>query len=374
MAFSQQKIKYKDILHMVKKKETEVNSSQSKKMAAIQAACAALQAKFGKESVNFLGNNKAEPIPRIPTGSIAIDNITGGGYPIGRMIEIFGPAASGKTSLCYHAISEAQKMYPEKWCGFVDSEHTFDPEYAGNIGVNVAELVVAQPDSGTDAFAMVQGMIENGSSLIVVDSVAAMVPREEMEEEDYGKNSIGLQARMMSKGLRKLASIAGKYKCLLIFTNQTRNKIGVMYGCFNQYARVVLADGTTRPIGWIVKNKYDGLVKTVNVKTGKVENKRIINWFDNGKAQKWYKVLVQKGMKQGIAKFIIGDNHTFITPDGEQSLSSLKAGDFVYVRGYNYLSSTDESIAIGSLLGDGSIKYKRNKAKEKSIKCNLRLL
>ena len=134
------------------------------------------------------------------------------------------------TSLCYHAIAEAQKMFPDDWCGFVDSEHTFDPEYASNIGVNVAELMTAQPDSGTDAFAMVQGMIEAGAKLLVVDSVAAMVPREEMEEEDYGKNSIGLQARMMSKGLRKLASIAGKYKCVVIFTNQTRNKIGVMYG------------------------------------------------------------------------------------------------------------------------------------------------
>lgn len=265
---------------MVKKKETEVNSSQSKKMAAIQAACAALQAKFGKESVNFLGNNKAEPIPRIPTGSIAIDNITGGGYPIGRMIEIFGPAASGKTSLCYHAISEAQKMYPEKWCGFVDSEHTFDPEYAGNIGVNVAELVVAQPDSGTDAFAMVQGMIENGASLIVVDSVAAMVPREEMEEEDYGKNSIGLQARMMSKGLRKLASIAGKYKCLLIFTNQTRNKIGVMYGspetttggkALEYYASIRLRVAQAGKIEETVNGEK--VVKAIETKITTVKNK-----------------------------------------------------------------------------------------------------
>ena len=215
---------------MAKKKEIVEESSKSKKLEAIQKACLALQNKFGKESVNFLGNKKAEPIPRISTGSFAIDRITGGGYPVGRMIEIFGPASSGKTSLCYHAIAEAQKKFPDGWCGFVDSEHTFDPEYAENIGVNVSELVTAQPDSGTDAFAMVQGMIEAGAKMIVVDSVAAMVPREEMEEEDYGKNSIGLQARMMSKGLRKLASIAGKYKCVVIFTNQTRNKIGVMYG------------------------------------------------------------------------------------------------------------------------------------------------
>lgn len=212
------------------KKEQVVDTPKSKKLAAIQAACSALQAKFGKESVTYLGNKKAEPIPRFPSGGISIDKITGGGYPIGRMIEIFGPPSSGKTTLCYHALAEAQKAFPDKWCGFVDSEQTFDAEYASTVGVNVSELVTAQPDSGTDAFGMIQGMIENGASLIVIDSVAAMMPKEEVEEEDYGHNTIGAQARMMSKGLRKLTAIAGKYKCTLIFTNQTRSKVGVLYG------------------------------------------------------------------------------------------------------------------------------------------------
>ena len=130
---------------MARKKleETVAENSNNKKMQAIRKACAALQDRFGKESVNFLGNKKAEPLPRIPTGSVALDRIIGGGYPIGRMIEVFGPASSGKTTVCYHAIAEAQKAYPDKWCGFVDSEHSFDPEYAGNIGVNVSELIVA---------------------------------------------------------------------------------------------------------------------------------------------------------------------------------------------------------------------------------------
>ena len=215
-----------DVLKKKKKDESPVNE----KMAKIAAVCANLQKKFGKESVNFLGNKKAEPIPRFSSGSNAFDKILGGGFPEGRMIEIFGPASSGKTTICYHALASIQRKYPDGWCGFVDSEQSFDPIYAEAIGVNVAELVTAQPDTGTDAFGMVQGLIENGAKAIVIDSVAAMMPKEEAEEDDYGHNSIGAQARMMSKGLRKLTAIAGKHKCTLIFTNQIRNKIGVMYG------------------------------------------------------------------------------------------------------------------------------------------------
>lgn len=212
------------------KSNVVVMDAQSKKYEMLSKICSSIQAKFGKESVNFLGNNKIEPIPRISSGSRAIDKVTGGGYPLGRIIEIYGAASSGKTTSCYHAIAEAQKAYPDKWCGFVDSEYSFDAEYAANIGVNVAELVVAQPDSGTDAFGMIQAMIEAGASLIVVDSVAAMLPKEEAEEEDYGKSSVGTQARMMSKGLRKLTAIIGKHQCVVMFTNQTRDKVGVMYG------------------------------------------------------------------------------------------------------------------------------------------------
>ena len=265
---------------MAKKKEILIESPQSKKLAAIQAACAALQSKFGKESVNFLGNNKAEPIPRIPTGSIALDRITGGGYPLGRIIELSGVPSSGKTTACYHAIAEAQKMFPDKWCGFVDSEYSADLQYAENVGVNISELVVAQPDTGTDAFAMVQGMVEAGASLIVVDSVAAMLPREESEEDDYGKASVGTQARMMSKGLRKLTAIVGKHKCVIIFTNQLRDRVGIMFGdtsttaggkSLQYYASIRLK--FTR-IGKIdEKNGDEKLVTAIETKAEAIKNK-----------------------------------------------------------------------------------------------------
>lgn len=202
----------------------------SVKEDAIKKIVSDLQKKFGKESVNFLGNNEIEPLTRISSQSLAIDEVTGGGYPVGRIIEIFGGESSGKTTSCYHAIAEAQKQFPDKFCALVDSEFSFDPIYASQCGVKVEELVVSQPDSGTDGFAILQGIIEAGASLVVVDSVAAMVPREEVEEEDFSKGMIGVQARMMSRALRKLTSIIGRHKAIVIFTNQTREKVGVMYG------------------------------------------------------------------------------------------------------------------------------------------------
>lgn len=201
-----------------------------KKEQVLQKIVGELQKRFGRESVNFLGNSSIAPVPRISSQCMAIDDVTGGGYPLGRIIEIYGGESSGKTTTCYHAIAEAQKQFPDKFCALVDSEFSFDPVYAEKCGVNVQELVVAQPDSGTDGFCILQGLIEAGASLVVVDSVAAMVPREEVEEEDYSRSTIGLQARMMSRALRKVTSVIGRYKAVVIFTNQTREKIGVTWG------------------------------------------------------------------------------------------------------------------------------------------------
>ena len=201
-----------------------------KKEKMLQAARETLQKRFGKDSVNYLGNKEIEPVPRIPSQSIAIDEVTGGGYPEGRIIEVFGGESSGKTTVCLHAIASAQRKYPNNFVGFVDHENSFDPVYAANLGVKVDELMTAQPTDGADAFGMVQGMIEAGAKMVVVDSVAAMVPREEADEEDYGKNTVGRQAFLMSKGLRKLTPVVGKYGAIVIFTNQIREKVGVMFG------------------------------------------------------------------------------------------------------------------------------------------------
>lgn len=200
------------------------------KLSRIAGICSRIQKRFGKESVNFLGNSRPEPLPRIPTGSVMLDKITGGGYPEGRIIEIFGAESSGKTSVCYHAMAEFQKKYPDEYCAFVDEEGTFDPEYAAKVGVNINELITAQPESGENAFEMVQGLIQEGVKLVVVDSVAAMLPRDEAESEEYGNQGVALQARLLSQGLRKLNPFLNKYHATLIFTNQTRTNIKVTYG------------------------------------------------------------------------------------------------------------------------------------------------
>lgn len=217
---------------MAKKQLNELLSAGGKpdKLARIAAICETIQKNFGKESVNFLGNNKPEPLPRISTGSVVLDNITGGGFPEGRMIEIYGGESTGKSSLCYHIIAEFQKKYPDGLCAFVDEEGTFDPIYAAAIGVKTSEVMIAQPATGENAFEMIDALIRNGITLAVVDSVAAMLPKDEAESEEYGNQGVALQARLMSQGLRKLTPLLNKYKATVVFTNQTRTNIKITYG------------------------------------------------------------------------------------------------------------------------------------------------
>lgn len=184
---------------------------------------------FGEDCVNYLGNTQLAKIPRLNSGCVALDDVMGGGWPLGRICEIYGGESSGKTTICYHAMAQAQKKYPDSAVGFIDSEYSFDPIYARSCGVDVKQLVISQPKSGQEALAILEGMIEEGCRLIVVDSVAAMVPKEEVEGE-FGDNKVGTQARMMSQGMRKLTSVIGRSEAVVIFTNQTREKIGVQWG------------------------------------------------------------------------------------------------------------------------------------------------
>lgn len=203
---------------------------KAKKFAILDKITGQLQKKFGKGSVTYLGDNKITPIERIPTGSVALDDITGGGWPIGRIVELFGAESVGKSTVCGHAMAEAQKKFTDKFVAIIDSEMSSDLTYLSALGVNVEELVVSQPESGEDGFAILQSIIQTGMcSLAVVDSVAALVPRSETQEDDYGKQTMGVQARMMSKALRKLTPIIARNNTVVIFTNQQRNKI-VMFG------------------------------------------------------------------------------------------------------------------------------------------------
>ena len=199
------------------------------KLKALQTAMAKIEKDFGKGSIMKLGDQPVEDVAVIPTGSIGLDAALGvGGYPRGRIIEIFGPESSGKTTLALHAMAEAQKMGGV--AAMIDAEHAFDPNYAEALGVNINDLLVAQPDNGEQALQIADQLISSAAvDIIVIDSVAALTPKAEIEG-DMGDNKVGLQARLMSQALRKLTSTISKTKTCCIFINQLREKIGVMFG------------------------------------------------------------------------------------------------------------------------------------------------
>ena len=188
-----------------------------------------IQKNFGKGAVMKLGERPTVDFGVIPSGSLLLDEALGvGGYPKGRIIEIYGPESSGKTTLALHAIAECQRQGGR--AAFIDAEHAIDPVYAKNLGVNIDELILSQPDSGEQALEIAEMLASSTAiSLIIVDSVAALVPQAELDGE-MGDNSVGLQARLMSKAMRKIAGVLNKNNCTIIFINQLREKVGVMYG------------------------------------------------------------------------------------------------------------------------------------------------
>ncbi len=211
----------------VKEKETETTSAEREK--ALKMAIEKIEKDFGKGSIMKLGDKTAVNVEAIPTGALDLDIALGiGGIPRGRIIEIYGPESSGKTTLAQHIVAECQKR--GGIAAFVDAEHALDPEYARNLGVQVDELLISQPDTGEQAMDITEELVRSGAvDVIVVDSVAALVPKAEIEGS-MEDQQMGLQARLMSKALRKLTGIIGKTNTTVIFINQLRNKIGVMYG------------------------------------------------------------------------------------------------------------------------------------------------
>lgn len=256
---------------MAKKEEsTEQLTPQQQKLKALQAAMAKIEKSFGKGAIMRMGEEKIDNVDVIPTGSIGLNAALGvGGYPKGRIIEIYGPESSGKTTLAIHAIAECQKT--GGIAAFIDAEHAFDRFYASNLGVDIDNLYISQPDNGEQALEIADDLIRSSAiDIIVIDSVAALTPKKEIEG-DMGDSSVGLQARLMSQALRKLTSTIAKTKTTCIFINQLREKIGVMFGnpetttggnALKFYASVridirkkeTIKDGDT-PIGNIVKVK-----------------------------------------------------------------------------------------------------------------------
>ncbi len=321
---------------------------------ALDAALAQIERQFGKGAVMRLGERPNEPIAVIPTGSTALDVALGvGGLPRGRVVEVYGPESSGKTTLTLHAVANAQKAGGT--VAFVDAEHALDPEYAKKLGVDVDSLILSQPDNGEQALEIVDMLIRSGAlDLIVIDSVAALVPRAEIEGE-MGDSHVGLQARLMSQALRKITGAMSQSKTTAIFINQLREKVGVMFGCFQYSTRVTLADGTQEKIGKIVDQKLDVEVLSYDPEADRVVPRRVTNWFDNGTAERFLQFTVAKSGRNGTAQFAATENHLIRTPGGWREAGELLAGDRVLITEKKVLSPQQEQIILGSVMGDGKL-------------------
>ena len=210
------------------KKNSELPNDNSAKRKALDTALQQIEKSMGKGAVMRLGDNLSMKVEAVSTGSLTLDHALGiGGLPRGRIIEIFGPESSGKTTVALHVIAEVQKLGGE--AAFIDAEHALDPLYARNLGVDINNLLVSQPDSGEDALEIAEALIRSGAiDVVVVDSVAALVPQQEIDGE-MGSSHVGLQARMMSQAMRKLAGAVAKTNCMIIFINQLREKVGVIF-------------------------------------------------------------------------------------------------------------------------------------------------
>jgi recombination protein RecA len=327
---------------------------------ALDAALGQIEKQFGKGSVMRMGDNLNMNIESIPTGALSLDLALGiGGLPRGRIVEIYGPESSGKSTLAMHAVAEAQRN--GGICAYIDAEHAMDPVYARAIGVNVDDLLISQPDTGEQALEIADMLIRSGAlDILVIDSVAALTPRAEIEGE-MGDTHVGLQARLMSQALRKLTGTLSKSSTIAIFINQLREKIGIMYGCFDYDSRVVLADGSTEKIGKIVSQRLPVEVLSYDSKAGAIVPKKVVNWFDNGETDKFLNITVAKPDKRGgRAVLACTANHLIRTPNGWREAGKLKVGDRVLEALPHYLSEFQWEALQGTLMGDGALSPTRS--------------
>jgi recombination protein RecA len=324
---------------------------------SLETALAQIERQFGRGAIMRLGDETRAPIEVIPTGSIALDVALGiGGFPKGRIIEIYGPESSGKTSLALHAIANAQKA--GGIAAFIDAEHALDPDYAKKLGVDTDALLVSQPDTGEQALEIADMLIRSSAiDVIVIDSVAALVPRAEIEGE-MGDSHVGLQARLMSQALRKIAGALNQTKTTAIFINQLREKIGVMFGCASWYTYVTLADGSREHIGKIVDQKLPVEVLSYDPELGKLVPRKVVNWFNNGSTEQFLQFRVERpggGRGHGRAVFDLTPNHLVRTPGGWREAGEICVGDRVMLAQAHLLSDQQWQLVLGSLMGDGSL-------------------
>ena len=317
---------------MASKKQTQIDNIQNDKMAALNAALSKIEKNFGQNAIIKMDKEHIIECDTCSTGSLTLDMALGvGGLPYGRIVEIFGPESSGKTTMMLHVIAAAQKE--GKTCAFIDAEHAFDPVYAQALGVDIKSLYFSQPDDGETALNIAEILVNSGAmDVIVIDSVAALTPRSEIDGE-MGDSHVGLQARMMSQALRKLTPTVKKNNTLIVFINQIRMKIGVMFGCLHAKNKITFTDGRKFTIKEIVENKIEGNVWSYNEKTHQMEAKPIIDWHYNGDVNShrdYLKITAQNPKTKEKSKVYVTKNHEILTQKGWIEAQNLNIGDTVY--------------------------------------------
>ena len=329
------------------------------KQKALELSLAGIEKQFGKGSVMKMGEKGSMEIGTVPTGALALDLALGiGGLPRGRVTEIYGPESSGKSTLAMHVVAEAQRT--GGICAYIDAEHAMDPIYARAIGVDVDELLISQPDTGEQALEICDMLVRSGAiDVVVIDSVAALTPRAEIEG-DMGDTHVGLQARLMSQALRKLTANLNKTDTICIFINQLREKIGVMFGCVFGGTLITLADGSKEHIEKIVHQKLPVEVLSYDPDLGRVVPKKVVNWFDNGETDEFLQFTVPHGMGKGRSKFAVTRNHKVRTPAGWVEADELKVGDRVMQATTDHLSDFQWQVVLGGLMGDGALSPSQN--------------
>ena len=328
------------------------------KKKALAGALTQIERQFGKGAVMRLGDTSvARDVMVVSTGSLGLDIALGiGGLPRGRVTEIYGPESSGKTTLALQVIAETQRL--GGCAAFIDAEHALDPIYAAKLGVSVDDLLVSQPDTGEQALEIADMLVRSSAvDIVVIDSVAALTPKAEIEG-DMGDSHVGLHARLMSQALRKLTANIKRSNTLVIFINQIRMKIGVLFGCLSYDTRISLADGTEKKIGKIVDEKLPVEVLSYDAKVGKIIPKPVVNWFNNGPTKEFLQFTVDRagsGSGRGRSVFALTANHAIRTPKGWCEAGKLAVGDYVMLAQPHCLSDQQWKIILGSLMGDGAL-------------------
>jgi len=324
---------------------------------ALEKALEQIQKQYGKGSIMKMGDFGLD-IDAIPTGSVSLDIATGiGGYPKGRIVEIYGAESSGKTTLTLHAIAEVQKAGGT--AAFIDAEHALDPVYAKNLGVNIEELLVSQPDTGEQALEICEMLARSGAvDIIVIDSVAALVPKAEIQGE-MGDSHVGLQARLMSQALRKITGVVNKTNTCVIFINQLREKIGVMFGCLHADTMIPFTNGEFHTIREIVDNKIKGNVWAYDEKTKSFKESKIIDWHYNGEVvdNSDYIHITTEALDSigGECGITVTQNHRIMTDHGWKEAKDIVITDKILTQYKSIVNGSLGDFLYGTLCGDSTL-------------------